>query len=369
MNFGSGTDPIEGSSLAISILEHLSKIDCITLSTTHYDQLKKFVLDTPNFENASCEFDLENLKPTFRLLMGIPGSSNAFAICKRLGMNNLLIENAKSRVDNKDIVIESIINKLQNDKITIEREKEKILEDSNRIHNLKIELEQEKESLKNNKSDIIKNAKLEARSILIDAKNEADELIRQINKENNLGTLNQLRSNFKNKLSNISNEILEASSNITDNNIDISKLKLGTDIYIPSLDKKATILSLPDDKGNINIQSGVMKFKINIADIKLINDKKNITKTSYSNLSTMKISPEINFIGYTVDDTLPILDKYLDNARLAKLSTIRIVHGKGTGALRKGIHSFLKNHPHVKSFRLGTFGEGENGVTIVEIKN
>jgi len=369
MNYGSGTDPIEGSSLAISILEYLNKIGCITLSTTHYDELKKFVLSTPEFENASCEFDLDNLKPTFRLLMGIPGSSNAFAICKRLGLADDLIENAKSRVNDKDSVIEDILNKLQADKILIEKEKENILKDSTEINKLKLELEKEKDFLHQNKSDILKKARLEARSILIDAKAEADELIRQINKETNLNTINQKRTEFKNKLSNISNDLLETTSNNSKNIIDISKLKLGMDIFIPSLNKNAVILSMPDENNNINVQAGVMKFKINIADIKLVNENKNSNKISYNNSSTMKISTEINFIGYTVDETLPILDKYLDNAHLAKLSTIRIVHGKGTGALKKGIHAFLKTHPHVKSFRLGTFGEGEAGVTVVEIKN
>lgn len=371
MNCGSGTDPIEGSALAISILEHFNLIGATTICTTHYDELKKFVIQTPGFENASCEFNIELLKPTYRLLLGIPGSSNAFAISKRLGLSQELIDKAQKRVDSNSTNVENILNKLQNDKILIEKEKDFILKESENIKKLEENLEKQNSDLEHKKQEIIEKAKVKAREILLDAKNEADTIIKNMNKlsrENYFKELENNRSTLKNKLNQLSKDLISTQNKSSTNTVDISKLKKGLEIYLPSVGKNAIILSLPDKDNNINVQCGVMKFKVKTSDIEFIKNKKTTTTSQKISISSMKISNEINFLGYTVDEALPILDKYLDNAYLAKLSSIRIVHGKGTGALKNGIHSFLKNHPHVKSFRLGAFGEGEMGVTIVQIK-
>lgn len=370
MNYGSGTDPIEGSALAISILEHFHIIGATTICTTHYDELKKFVIETDGFENASCEFNIELLKPTYRLLLGIPGSSNAFAISKRLGLSQELIDKAQKRVDYNSTNVENILNKLQNDKITIEKEKEFVLKESENIKKLKENLENQTSYLEHKKQEILENAKIKAREILIDAKNEADTIIKNMNKlskGNSFKELENNRSVLKNKLNEISKDLILPENKPT-NKVDLSKIKKGLEIYLPSIGKNAIILSLPDKDNNINVQSGVMKFKVNINDIELLKNKKTSTTSQKVSMSSMEISNEINFLGYTVDEALPILDKYLDNAYLAKLSSVRIVHGKGTGALKNGVHNFLRNHPHVKSFRLGTFGEGEMGVTIAQIK-
>ena len=366
---GSGTDPVEGSSLAISILEKLSSINCLTLSTTHYPEIKHFALITDGFENASVEFDIETLSPTYKLLLGVPGASNAFAISRKLGISEEIIDRAKQFIDTDKINIEELLTNIYEDKRAIEQEKQKTLENSKKIETLKSSLEVDFSKLEHQEKDIINKAKEQARDILISAKEDANKIIKEIENSFNNKTSNKLRSKLNQKIDDL--KII----NSTDNNttINLNELKIGMEVYVKKLKQNGTILSISkDDKIQVQLPLGKMFFEVQELDIvkKSSKEQKQI-RTNYSNKKDFKpkaISTEINVLGQTVEEACFEIDKFLDNCALNGLSSTRIIHGKGTGALRNGIHKFLKNHPHVKSFRLGTFGEGEMGVTIVEIK-
>jgi len=343
---GAGTDPIEGSSLAISILEHLQKKGSLILSTTHYPEIKHFALITDGFENASVEFNLETLSPTYKLLLGVPGTSNAFAISKKLGISDDIISRAKEFIDSSKINIEELLTNIYEDKQLIESEKEKTIENSNKIEKLKESLEFDFSKLENEKKEIINKAKNEARDILISAKDDANLLIKQLETTSSNKEANKIRDNLNKKIE-------------------------GLKVYIRKLNQDGIISSISKD-GKIQVQLDLGKMYFEINDLELLeSNKKSEIKKDYSSHKEFKakaISSEINVIGQTVDEACLVIDKYLDNCYLSGLNTVRIVHGKGTGALRSGIHKFLKNHPHVSSFRIGTFGEGEMGVTIVELK-
>ncbi len=383
---GSGTDPLEGATLAISILEYIKNIGALTISTTHYPELKKYALITDGFENASVEFDINTLSPTYRLLVGIPGKSNAFEISKKLGLDMNIIRDAKNHLSSNEIAFEDLLKNIYDDKSTIEKEKEDITKELNQVTMLRKSLERDNQNLRKQEEDLINNAKIKARNILLDAKEDANEIIKEMNnlvKENSLSNTNKL-SNLRNSLnSKIKSIRLEESNNKDGNNKDDSsslkpdEITLNMEVFLTNFNQNGIILSHVSKSNEVQVQIGNMKTNVNIKYLRKINKSKNESKSnknisssySYSNISKAKnIKPEINVIGYNVDESIFVIDKFLDDCSLAKLQNVRIVHGKGTGKLRNGIHQFLKTNPHVKSFRIGSFGEGEMGVTIVELR-
>lgn len=370
---GSGTDPVEGSSLAISILEYFYNLGALTICTTHYPELKKYALVHDGFENASSDFDIENLCPTYKLLIGVPGKSNAFAISKKLGLPEEILNNASKLVKKEDLSIENLLKSIYDDKIAIEKEKEKIIQNSNQIELLKKSLERDNSKLDKEASSIISDAKLKARNILLDAKEEANEVIKELNnKSTNVKTANSIR----NKLNSSINELSELDNVKTSNSLTNENVYIGQEVFYAKLNSNGTILSLPNKSNEVKLQIGSMNMNVKLEDLTSLKSSRVSSNSGYnkpssisfSNNKAQSISSEINVIGLNVDQAIPIIDKYLDDCSMANLEQARIVHGKGTGKLRIGIHNFLKKHPHVKSFRLGTFGEGEMGVTIVYLK-
>lgn len=370
---GSGTDPVEGSSLAISILEYFYNLGALTICTTHYPELKKYALVHDGFENASSDFDIENLCPTYKLLIGVPGKSNAFAISKKLGLPEEILNNASKLVKKEDLSIENLLKSIYDDKIAIEKEKEKIIQNSNQIELLKKSLERDNSKLDKEASSIISDAKLKARNILLDAKEEANEVIKELNnKSTNVKTANSIR----NKLNSSINELSELDNVKTSNSLTNENVYIGQEVFYTKLNSNGTILSLPNKSNEVKLQIGSMNMNVKLEDLTSLKSSRVSSNSGYnkpssisfSNNKAQSISSEINVIGLNVDQAIPIIDKYLDDCSMANLEQARIVHGKGTGKLRIGIHNFLKKHPHVKSFRLGTFGEGEMGVTIVYLK-
>lgn len=372
MNFGSGTDPIEGSKLAISILEYFYNLHSTTISTTHYQELKEYTLTTYGFENASFEFDLNTLSPTYKLLLGIPGKSNAFEISKRLGLNENILLRAKSLMNSNDINIEDLLKEIYDNKIKVEKEKQEISKNLNQIEVLRKKLETECSSSEQKAILIVEKAKKEAQDILLDVKDEAAQIIKQMNSiksKNSVQDLYDLKNDINDKLKSFSvNRNKSEKGNLSKEDV-----KIGLNVYVIPLGKNGIVSTLPNSSSEVELQIGTLKTNININQlVKLTNvpikQKTISTKNSSNNLKSKTISNEINVIGLNVEESLSIIDKYLDDAKLSSLETIRIVHGKGTGKLRTGIHNFLKNHPHVKSYRIGNFGEGEMGVTVVTIK-
>lgn len=349
---GSGTDPIEGANLAISILQYFHNLGTITISTTHYPELKNYCLLTNGFENASSEFDVENMRPTYKLLVGIPGKSNAFAISKKLGLKQEILDTANSLMNSKDVSIEELLKSIYDDKLEIEKEKETIQKNSNQIELLRKSLEKENLDVKKQEQELIEKAKREARSIVLSAKEEVNNIIREMNQlekeyENNIHSDGMKKANnLRNRL----NQNLQGIDNSSETTLNLEVLK--------SLNSRDRMKQNTLDKSNAS--------KSTVNNPSVCNSKVSFTKND--GYKSQNVSSEINVIGLNVDEATFLIDKYLDDCAIAKLSPIRIVHGKGTGKLRQGIHTFLKTNPHVKSFRLGTFGEGEMGVTIVELK-
>lgn len=368
---GSGTDPIEGANLAISILEFFKNKTCITIATTHYQELKQYALVTNDFENASVEFDVNTLSPTYKLLVGIPGKSNAFAISKKLGLSDNIINKAKSLMSSDAVNIEELLKTIYDDKSLIEKEKEEIQKQLNQINLLRKSLERDNSLLKQQELDLINNAKTKARNILLDAKEEATSIIKQLNNSKDSNQINALRNKLNTDIKNIK---ITNSKNSSKEHIPSEEIKPNMEIYIPTFNKNGIILSHVNKSNEVQVQIGNIKTNININNIEKISTSNKTNETSNTNLGYTKISKtkniksEINVIGLNVEEAIFVVDKFLDDCSLAKLQNVRIVHGKGTGKLRTGIHSFLKNNPHVKSFRLGTYGEGEMGVTVVELK-
>ena len=346
---GSGTDPIEGANLAISILEYLYKANAITICTTHYQELKNYCLTHKGFQNASFEFDLDNLKPTYKLLIGIPGKSNAFAISKKLGLNEEILKSASSLMKSQDVSIEELMKNIYDSKLAIEKEKEKIEKNSNQIEALRKSLEIQNNNQKEKQDKILDSARNEAKQILQSAKDEANSVIRKLNNlgKNDLTSANNLRNELNDKLKDLN-------ADTSNDGINLESLK--------ELNSKFSLKNSKIDstskKGNFN----------NVGSNNKTSSHSTVTFAKNSKFKSQNISSEINVIGQTVDEAIFVIDKYLDDCAIAKLSPVRIVHGKGTGKLREGIHKFLRTNPHVKSFRLGTFGEGEMGVTVVELK-
>lgn len=378
---GSGTDPIEGANLAISILEYFHNLGSTILATTHYPEIKNYALVTDGFENASSEFDIENLKPTYKLLVGVPGKSNAFEITKRLGMPDHILEKAKSLMKSDNVNIEELIKNVYDDKIEIEKEKQKTKQNSNQIELLRKKLETQSSNIENRANEIIEKAKIEAREILLDAKKSANNLISELNNikvsssNNALKEANSIRNTLNENIQNLSkvNGTVDSSDSTSGN---MPEIQIGMHVLVKTLNQEGIVLSNPNKSGEVQIQIGSMKTNVKQNNLLLIKKDKNETKKksvssrkiSENKLKSKTATTEINVIGQTVDEAIFVIDKFLDDSSLANLHTVRIVHGKGTGKLRQGIHQYLKRHPHVSSFRLGTFGEGEMGVTVVELK-
>ena len=360
---GSGTDPIQGANLGISILDYLHQKGATTLATTHYPEIKNYALATPGFENASSEFNLDTLSPTYRLLIGVPGKSMAFEIGKKLGLDPIILENAQSKMTSISVSIEELLKSIYEDKLTIEREKEKILASSSEIDTLKAKLSNQKRDLEEKKSELINNAKLEAKAILLQAKKDADNIIKELSSsKNNTKARNELTE----KINNIKLEEPPKAASISP-----TDLKVGMMVFVETLKQDGTIIAIPNKGNNVTIQIGSAKMQVNtkmLSNARTQATPKSTPPKANANLKSKTATTQINVIGYNVDEATFAIDKFLDDCALSHISTARIVHGKGTGALRQGVHTFLKKHPHVKSYRLGTFGEGEMGVTIVEIK-
>lgn len=365
---GSGTDPIEGANIAISILENLNKRGILSISTTHYPELKHYALITEGFENSSVEFDIETLTPTYKLLLGVPGTSNAFAISKKLGISEEIIDRAKDLLSSDEVNIEELLKNIYDDKRTIETEKQKILENSNEIEQLKEQLKRDNSSLEEEAKNIINSAKIEARQILISAREDANDLIKEIENSSNSKELNATRKKIKSKIDNLST----VNKTYSADKFEEKDLKIGLEVFIPSLNQNGNIIAIDKQNKKLQVQIGLVKTYFGFEDIakpaKSSTAKKDFKERKSHEFKVKAVAPEINVIGQNVEEACMEIDRYLDVCSVNGLATARIVHGKGTGALRTGIHKFLKNHPHVKSYRVGTFGEGEMGVTIVEIK-
>ena len=371
---GSGTDPVEGANLAISILEYFHNLGALTLATTHYPEIKNYALVTDGFENASSEFDIENLKSTYKLLVGIPGKSNAFAITKRLGMPDSILNKAQSLMNTDNISIEELIKNIYDDKIEIEKEKEKITQNLNQIELLRKSLENEQLDISGKQNELIEKAKAEAREILLDAKKEANSIISELNEIASSDGLKQA-NNARNRLNKDIQDTYTTveSDDSGDNTSTKLNIQIGMKVHVKTLNQDGVVLSNPNKSNEVQIQIGSMKTNVKISNLELLKKAKKESNISYSKVSNNKLkaktaSTEINVIGQTVDEAIFVVDKFLDDAALSHIQIVRIVHGKGTGKLREGIHQFLRNHPHVNSFRMGTFGEGEMGVTVVELK-
>lgn len=376
---GAGTDPTEGAALATAILSYLHERGIRTMATTHYSELKIFALTTEGVENACCEFDVESLRPTYRLLLGIPGKSNAFAISSKLGLPEHIIETAKTHLSEQDQSFEDLLADLEGSRKTIEKEQAEIAAYRKEIENLKQELSAKQERLNEQRDRILREANEKANKILRDAKEVADETIKQFHKfgkENiSAAELEKERERLRKKLEQTQTGMTPKQQKPKKQH-KASDFRLGESVKVLSMNLTGTVSSLPDSKGNLFVQMGILRSQVHMSDLEIIEEPMTITakqmrRTSSGKMKMSKslsVSPEINLLGKTVDEAIAELDKYLDDAYLAHVSPVRIVHGKGTGALRQGIHQYLKRQKHVKSYRLGAFGEGDAGVTIVEFK-
>ena len=373
-----GTDPVEGAALAISILTFLHNLNVKTMTTTHYSELKVFALSTEGVENACCEFNVETLSPTYRLLIGIPGKSNAFAISLKLGLPNFIVDDAKNRLNDDAKSFEDILTDLEESKITIEREKEEIQSYKAEIAELKEKLEKKTENLDDRRERILREANEEAMAILQDAKSFADETIRSFNKlskGSSAADLEKERHKLRGKMSDTEKKLILKNKKTPKKSYTAADFTLGSAVKVLSLNLNGTVSSLPNAKGDLFVQMGILRSQVNISDLELIDEPvvtgPNLQKTSSGKIKMskgMNISTEINLIGMTTAEAIPALDKYLDDAYLAHLTSVRVVHGRGTGALKNAVHSHLKRLKYVKEYRLGAFGEGDTGVTIVTFK-
>lgn len=375
---GAGTDPTEGAALAMSILNDLHRREVTTIATTHYSELKVYALSTPGVSNACCEFDVETLRPTYRLLIGIPGKSNAFAISNKLGLPDYIIEDAKKRIGQQDKSFEDLISDLNHSKITIEKEQEEITAYKAEIEKLREELTKKQERMDQSKERIMREANQEANRILQEAKDYADDAIRKFNKWQTQSGLNKEmeaeRQAMRDRL-NQTGEKLSMKSSVARKQHKAKDFKLGDTVNVLTLGLKGTISSLPNAKGDCTVQMGILNSQVNIKDLELVDEEviraPSLTKTQSGKIKmnkSMSIHPDLNIIGKTVDEALPEVDKYLDDAYLAHLPRVTIIHGIGTGALKNAVHTHLKKCKYVKSYRPGEFGEGGVGVTIVEFK-
>ncbi len=373
-----GTDPTEGAALAISILDTLRQKQIRTMATTHYSEIKVYALSTEGVENACCEFNVETLSPTYRLLIGIPGKSNAFAISGKLGLPESIIQQAREQLNKEETSFEDVIANLEESRRTIEQERLQINRYKQETEQLKKQMEERRQKLNSSRDKILQKANEEAAAILQEAKDVADKTIRDFHKFGksgiNIQAMEKERERIRKEMDKARKKSSDKKKDIVNTNVP-KKLRIGDSVKVLSMNLKGTVHTLPDAKGNLFVQMGILRSQVNIRDLVLLEDENPIkgkyTKTSAGKLKMSKsatISPEINLIGKTVDEAIAVLDKYLDDAYLAHLNSVRIVHGKGTGALRKAVHTYLKRQKHIKDFHLGEFGEGDAGVTIAEFK-
>ncbi len=375
---GAGTDPTEGAALAISVLDHLHGRGIRTMATTHYSELKVYALSTPFVENASCEFSVETLRPTYRLLIGIPGKSNAFAISSKLGLPDHIIEDAKRHITEDKESFEDLLANLENSRVTIEKERLEIAGYKEEVKALKQKLEAKQEKIDQAKEKILRQANEEAREILQNAKELADETIRVFQKAEagiSIKDLEKSRQKVRDKISEKNEKLTLKNDKPTHKVLKPTQIRPGDSVKVVSMGLKGTVSSLPDKNGKLFVQCGIIRSKVSLNDLVLIEEETiNTGKMQRSSSGKLKmsksysISTEINLLGRTVDEALSELDKYLDDAYLAHLPSVRVVHGKGTGALRNAVHNYLRKNRVVKSYRLGEYGEGDAGVTIVEFK-
>lgn len=375
-----GTDPTEGAALAISILTSLHKLRVTTVATTHYSELKIFALSTEGVQNACCEFDVATLAPTYRLLIGIPGKSNAFAISGKLGLPQYIIDDAKESLASEDVAFEDVISDLEKSRVTIEREKLELEEYKKEVEDLKNQLKAKNERLDERSDDILQKAREEASAILREAKETADDAIRKLNKANAAGMsvteLEKQRQRINDNINKVDKgRVIKSQAPARQHKA--SDFHIGDRVHVASLNLDGTVHTLPNQKGELNVTIGIMNYNVNMSDLTIIEEASEMRKLKQKSSGigklkmskTASISPEINLIGMTSDEAIMTLDKYLDDAFLSHISPVRIVHGKGSGILRNAVHNYLKRQKHVKSFRLGSFGEGDYGVTIVEFKD
>mgnify|MGYP000328013809 FL=1 len=378
---GAGTDPTEGAALAIAILNYLHDRGIRTMATTHYSELKIYALSTNFVENACCEFDVETLRPTYRLLIGIPGKSNAFAISSKLGLSDEIIHAAKEQISKEDESFEDVIADLEQSRVTIEKEQQEIAEYKERIRTLQEQLQKKNEKIDQAKDKILRDANEKARAILQEAKDVADETIRDFNKAGASADIKELekkRQKVRDKINEKNGKLALGNTQkkpADQKTVDPKKLKKGDSVKIISMNLKGIVNTLPDARGNLFVQCGIMRMQTNVNDLVPVKEE-TITAPALQRTNTGKlkmsksfsVSSEINLLGCTVDEAIAKLDKYLDDAYLAHLPSVRVVHGKGTGALRNAVQSHLKRLKYVKEYRLGEYGEGDAGVTIVTFK-
>lgn len=376
-----GTDPTEGAALAIAILSNLHRQGIRTMATTHYSELKVFALTTPGVENGCCEFNVETLSPTYHLLIGIPGKSNAFAISSKLGLDDYIIEEAKGNLSQQDEDLESLLADLENSRVTIAKEQDEINHYKQEIEQLKNRLEHKQESLDASREKILRDANEQAHKILRDAKEYADTTIKNFNKFGKASidsrAMEQERNRLREKMASVEKNltIKPTKKTASSKQLQAKDIHLGDSVRVLSMNLKGTVSSLPNAKGDLFVQMGIMRSQVNLRDLELIPDVETVnprtTRTGTGKIKMAKsasVSTEINLLGKTVDEALAELDKYLDDAYLSHMPSVRVVHGKGTGALRKAVQNYLRRQKHVASYRLGEFGEGDAGVTIVTFK-
>ncbi len=374
---GAGTDPTEGAALAIAILEGLTKRGICTMATTHYSELKIYAMTTDKVQNACCEFDVETLRPTYRLLVGVPGKSNAFAISQKLGLDAYIIHKAKEYLSQDNIRFEDVLSDIEKNRTQAEKEKDAASVLKREIEDLKIEAKKEKDRINKEKSSIIAKAKEEARAIVMNTRYESEELLdrlKELHKQgitaNSERSLQEARAGVRN-LDNIEGELVD--SFVTHEYIEAPKdLKPGETVLMINLNQKATVLEKPDSDGQVMVQAGIMKVKVNTKQLKRINEQKEslekINRVRVAGVKASNVKLELDLRGLNVEESIEKVDKYIDDAVLAGLHEVSIIHGKGTGILRKAIHAHFHNHTHVAAYRLGNYGEGDTGVTIVELK-
>lgn len=380
---GAGTDPTEGAALAIAILDSLHRRNITTMATTHYSEIKMYALTTDGVENACCEFDVQSLRPTYRLLIGVPGKSNAFAISKKLGLSDNIINDASRRLDSEDIKFEDLVTDLEQSRVTIEREREELNEYKAQIAQLKSELTKKTERLDERTNNIIRKANEEAARILKDAKEYADKTINAMNKHGmTVKELEKHRSAIREKMNKRQEKLkIEPANNISEHKAhDISEFKVGMHVKVLTMNVIGTVSQIHKNKNQVTVLVGSLSTKMDIKNLAILKGYKDPAETSskpkgaggsgkIKMSKSSSVSSEINLLGYTVDEAIAVLDKYLDDAYIARIPQVRIVHGKGTGALRSGITSYLHGVPYIKEFRLGQIGEGAEGVTIVTFKD
>lgn len=374
---GAGTDPTEGAALATAILDHLHRQGIRAMATTHYSELKVYALATEGVENACCEFDVESLRPTYRLLIGIPGKSNAFAISSRLGLEDFLIEDAKKRINAQDVSFEDMMAELQDSRVKLLNEQEEITRYKSEIRTLRDALQKKQDRIDERKEKILSDASAQANAILQEAKDYADETMKNFHKFGkasiSVKDMEAERARLREKIKENDSRTAKAAPK-PKKKLKAAALHIGDRVRVLSLNLEGTVSTLPNPKGDLFVQMGILRSQVNINDLEYIGEAENLQKgmtTGGGKLRMSKsaaVSTEINLIGMTVDEAIAHLDKYLDDAYLAHVPSVRIVHGKGTGALRTAVHQYLKRYKHIKSFRLGTFGEGDAGVTIAEFK-